>query len=220
MKNDLSTDYFDCPHCGIKNVIYKKESTEHEEVKYDTDSYYRWVHYIVKCTRESCGRLTYFRIKEQEIKPGRGWHEVDSKEVEIQYPSDNSELPDYIPENIRKHYKEAVDACSFGLKSAASVMCRKVVYEICDIQGVEGRDYKEKIHNLGFDKRITDPLLNIKNIGDETVHAKGWDIETIQKAIDALGIIIDMMYTQENRIKAFSKQYTAKNQSRKSESIE
>jgi hypothetical protein len=79
---------------------------------------------------------------------------------------------------------------------------------LCDKKKSVGKDYKEKIKNLGLDKRITDPLLNIKNIGDETVHVKGWDKETIEKAIDVLGIIIDMIYVQEERIKDFTKHYS------------
>lgn len=228
MSNNLSKDYFDCPHCGIKNVTYVKmaEVTEvlHCDMPSDESTPYDksvpWIeyeisHYIVRCNREDCKRLTYFKIKERFMVPGSGWHNLDKKEVEIQYPSEESDLPDYVHESIRKYYKEAVSANNFGLLSSSSVMCRKVIYELCDKQKAKGKDYKEKIKNLGFDKRITDPLLNIKNIGDETVHAKGWDKDTVQKAIDAIGIIIDMIYTQENRIKDFSKHYTKVNKQRK-----
>lgn len=226
MRNDLSKDYFDCPHCGIKNVIYDTQSSNHEQIVHKTGEgrsdwiAYDWAHYIVKCHREGCNRLTYIKVKEKFSMPGRGWDDVSEREVEIQYPSSNSTLPDYIPENIRKHYKEAVNAYNFGLLSSASVMCRKVIYEICDKQKTKGTDYKDRIKKLGFDKRITDPLLNIKNIGDETVHAKSWDKNTIQKAIDALGIIIDMIYTQENRIKDFSSHYSKVNQDRKNSTVE
>lgn len=221
MINDLSKDYFNCPHCGIKNVIYNKQSEHHENIRYEfnENSEAQWIiydiaHYIIKCKRESCERLTYIKVKEQYSIPGSGWRDLEPREVDIQYPSGSSQLPDYVPENIRKFYREAVDALNFGLLSSASVMCRKIIYEICDKQKVGGKDYKEKIKNLGFDKRITDPLLNIKNIGDETVHAKSWDAETIQKAVDILAIIIDMIYTQEERIKDFSKHYSKINKDR------
>jgi hypothetical protein len=177
MQNDLSKDHFNCPHCGVNNVTYEKISSVHEVVAYKTGVgkgdwiEYVWGHYVVKCRREECGRLTYIKVKEQFSEP-------------------------------------------VGLLSSSSVMCRKVIYEICDKQKSDGKDYKEKINNLGFDKRITDPLLNIKNIGDETVHAKSWDKVTIQKAIEALGIIIEMIYTQENRIKEFSKHYSKTKQER------
>ncbi len=221
--NDLSKDYFDCPHCGIKSVAYEKVTSaselEYEQMKENQQSQitYNLMHYIVKCRRAECERLTYIKIKEEFMVPGRGWNNLDEKVIEIQYPSNISQLPDYIPENIKRFYKEAVDGYNFGLLSSASIMCRKVIYEICDKQKTTGGDYKDKITNLGFDKRITDPLLNIKNIGDETVHAKSWDKVTVEKAIDVLGIIIDMIYTQENRIKDFSKHYSIKNQERKIE---
>lgn len=66
----------------------------------------------------------------------------------FQYPSGKAELPDYIPENIRKFYREAVNAYNFGLLNSASIMCRKVIYELCDKQRTTGKDYKEKIKNL------------------------------------------------------------------------
>jgi hypothetical protein len=227
MKNDLSIDSFDCPHCGIKSVMYSVRQEDHEYLAYTQEEMptkfsLDWGHYLVECKRENCQRLTYIKVKTAIQTPGHGWLNLNPREVEIQYPSNNSSLPEYIPENIKKYYKEALEAYNFNLLSSASIMCRKVIYEICDKQKVEGVDYKEKIKNLGFDKRITDPLLNIKNIGDETVHARGWDKITIQKAIDVLGIIIDMIYIQENRIKDFTNHYSQNNQVRKetSEAVE
>jgi hypothetical protein len=222
MKNDLSTDFFDCPYCGIKSVMYSIQKEDHEYLHYTQEEKptrysIDWGHYLIQCKRDNCQRLTYIKVKLAFQGPGLGWQQLNPREVEIQYPSNNSILPDYIPENIKKYYKEAIEAYNFNLLSSASIMCRKVVYEICDKQKVTGSDYKEKIKDLGFDKRITDPLLNIKNIGDETVHAKGWDKITIEKAIDVLGIIIDMIYTQENRIKDFTNHYSQNNQIRKDE---
>jgi hypothetical protein len=217
--NDLSQDYFDCPHCGVKSVIYKNEAQipEYEIVTIEAVPItFEWMHHIVKCTRKGCEKLVYLKVREQFHRPGTIWQELtgEGRIVEIQYPTNNSQLPDYIPEKIRRYYKEAMDAFTFGLLSSASIMCRKVIYEICDKQNSVGDDYKEKIKNLGFDKRITDPLLNIKNIGDDTVHANGWDKNTIEKALNALAIIIDMIYTQENRIKEFSTHYSQVNQQR------
>lgn len=213
----LDKDYFDCPHCGIKNVTYTIEALVEEDwTKFSEDSeYFRWGihHETIRCNRKECGRLTYFQLLNNWNKNGVGYERVGDI-VLFQYPSGKSELPDYVPENIRNFYKEAVDSYNFGLLNSASIMSRKVIYELCDKKGAKGDDYKEKIKNLGFDKRITDPLLNIKNIGDETVHAKGWNKETIEKALDVLGIIIEMVYVQEERIKDFSKEYSQINKDR------
>jgi len=218
MPNDLSTDFFDCPHCKINSVTYSVISETSDYETYESEGRtgrYEIRHYIIRCNRQNCERLTYLKIKTRFNLPGTGWRELHPAIIEIQYPSGSSELPNYVPENIRKYFKEAVEAYSFGLHSAASIMCRKVIYEICDKQKVRGKDYKEKINNLGFDRRITDPLINIKNIGDESVHTKGWDSVTIQKAIDVLAIIIEMIYIQEQRIKDFTKHYTTENKNRK-----
>lgn len=203
-------DYFDCPHCKVKNVTYKILAEVEEDWRFpEEEEFYRWgvSHLIIQCNRKECKRLTYFQILTNWNKKNVGYEKVNDFII-FQYPSGKAELPDYIPENIRKFYREAVDAYNFGLLNSASIMCRKVIYELCDKKRTTGKDYKEKIKNLGLDKRITDPLLNIKNIGDETVHAKGWDKETIEKAIDVLGIIIDMIYIQEERIKDFTKHYS------------
>jgi len=206
----LDKDYFDCPHCKIKNVTYTVLANVKEDWRFAEDEeFYRWgiLHLIIQCNRHECKRLTYFQILTDWNKKDVGYEEVNNLVI-FQYPSGKAELPEYIPENIRKFYREAVDAYNFGLLNSASIMCRKVIYELCDKKKSVGKDYKEKIKNLGLDKRITDPLLNIKNIGDETVHVKGWDKETIEKAIDVLGIIIDMIYVQEERIKDFTKHYS------------
>lgn len=210
-------DYFDCPNCGINNVTYITESLVEEDwVNFPEDSeFLRWgvQHLVVRCARKECRRLTYLQAISNWNKKEVGWERAGNLII-FQYPSGKSELPDYVDENIRKFYKEAVEAYSFGLLNSASVMCRKVIYELCDKKEAKGKNYKEKIKSLGFDKRITDPLLNIKNIGDDTVHAKGWDKDTIEKALVALGIIVDMVYVQEERIKSFSKDYSKKNQER------
>lgn len=206
----LDKDYFDCPHCKIKNVTYEVLADVKEDWPFsEGEEFYRWgvSHLIIQCNREECKRLTYFQILTDWNKKDVGYERVNNFII-FQYPSGKSELPNYIPENIRKFYREAVSAYNFGLLNSASVMCRKVIYELCDKKATTGKNYKEKIKNLGLDKRITDALLNIKNIGDETVHAKGWDKETIEKAIDVLGIIIDMIYIQEERIKNFTKHYS------------
>jgi len=219
----LNDRYFDCPHCKIKrvtyNVIAKVEEglenvQENWDLAEDDEVYqYRTRHLIVQCNQ--CNRLTYFKIV-TGYDGNKGYKGVDNLII-FQYPSGKAELPEYVPENIRKFYQEAVDAYNFGLLNSASIMCRKVIYELCDKKRSTGRDYKEKIKNLGLDKGITDPLLNLKNIGDETVHAKGWGREMIRKAIDTLSIIIDKIYVQEEQIKNFTKNYSKAKSEREQE---
>lgn len=206
---ELDKDYFDCPHCGIKRVSYKTVGSAKEDWKFSDDNeFYRWgvLHTILQCKREECQRMTYVQMLTDWNRRDSGWESVH-RQI-FQYPPTTMDLPDYVPENIRKFYREAVEAYNFGLLNSASIMCRKTIYALCDKKASTGQDYKEKIQNLGLEKRITDPLLNIKSIGDDTVHAKGWDKETVEKAIDVLGIIIDMIYVQEERIKDFTKHYS------------
>jgi hypothetical protein len=73
-----------------------------------------------------------------------GYEEVNNLVI-FQYPSGKAELPEYIPENIRKFYREALDAYNLGLLNSASIMCRKVIYKLCDKKKSVGKDYKEKI---------------------------------------------------------------------------
>jgi uncharacterized protein DUF4145 len=207
-------DYLDCPHCGINNVTFDILANEKEDRSFPEGRVFlRWgvMHYIIQCSRKECNRLTYFQVLKDWDKKDVG-HERGTNSIIFQYPSGKAELPEYIPENIRKYFREAVEAYNYNLLNSASVMCRKVIYELCDKQRATGENYSEKIKDLGLDKRITDPLLNIKNIGDDTVHAKGWDKKTVEKAIDVLGIIIEMIYIQEKRVKDFTKHYSKKKQ--------
>lgn len=213
----LKDNNFDCPHCAIKRVTYTTILDHGEKYvqRIDDNSYFKVRHTVVRCNDGQCNKITYFKTKQfirhypgpMPTPPHSG-----SREIIFQYPIEGTELPEYIPGKIRDYYKEAVETFNYGFKNSASIMCRKTIYELCDRKKVNGKDYREKIKNLGLDKRITDPLLNIKNIGDETVHSEGWDEKTIEKAIGALGIIIEMIYVQEERIKDFSKHYTKTNQ--------
>lgn len=210
---NLTDESFDCPNCGIKNSTYIEESSLREEVRNNETSHF-FNHLIIRCNNVKCNRLTYF-IEEIGHRTDGDTFIKTSPYIHIfGYPSLNNELPEYIPEKIRRYYKEANLSLGFGLINAASAMCRRVIYELCDKLEAKGEDYKEKINNLGFDKRITDPLISIKNIGDETIHANPWDEETVTKALDAAGIIINMAYIQEERIKDFQKHYTKTNQIR------
>lgn len=209
MDFDITKDYFDCPHCGIKKVTYATMAsvTENYDI-YDNGKFIssnEVENFLIRCNRKDCERITYFLILTHLSVPGT---KNEPNEVLMQYPSQDYEIPEYIPKTIRKFFREAIKAYSFGLPNSASAMCRRTIYEICNKQKTQGRDYKQKIINLGLDKRITDPLLNIKSIGDDTLHSEGWDKETIKMAIDTLGIIINMIYIQEERIKDFSKDYS------------
>lgn len=217
----LDETIFDCPHCNTKNTTYtlvsstfERQHSLTEEGKTESIQ-----HKILKCNNPKCGRITYFQLLVGISIPVSGYHNTEPV-ILFQYPSRYYNLPNYIPQKILDYYKEAIQAYDFNLLNSASVMCRKAIYEICDKNSTKGKNYKEKIKSLGLDKRITDPLLNIKTIGDDTVHATGWDAETILKSIEALGIIIDMIYTQEERIKSYSKHFSKKKQENKKQKSE
>lgn len=220
-KLKLQRGRFNCPHCNTKNTTYTLKAKIDDSVRRVTKTGSiegeDFLHVLVKCNDIECGRITYFQILQGSLTSENGYQNIDDL-VYFQYPSRYYELPSYIPQKIANYYREAIQAYDFGLLNSASIMCRKTIYEICDKNKANGRDYKEKIKDLGLDKRITDPLLNIKSIGDDTVHATGWDVETVFKSIEALGIIIDMIYTQEERIKAYSKHFSRKKQEEKNNS--
>lgn len=205
-------DYFDCPHCGIKNVVYKVVGRNHNVLE-NNDTTLDYTHLLVQCTRSECEKTTYFIVNNSYFDPSQG--NFDLNEIAFQYPVDGSDLSKHVPSKIRKMYKEAKDAFGFGLMDSSSMMARKTIYAICDDRGIEGNDYKEKIKNLPLKKEITDPLLNIKYIGDETVHSEGWNKQTVVKALDALGLIIELIYVSEAKIQEFAKHYNKENQSRK-----
>ncbi|MDO8240966.1 MAG: DUF4145 domain-containing protein [Candidatus Moranbacteria bacterium] len=210
---------FNCPHCKTKMVTYKEESCEiHDwsvKKEDDTSDHFRVSHFLLRCN--GCDDITYIKRVSSTIMHYQSRPTENELISLMQYPAERDFLPEYINGNIRKFYLEAVEAYNFGLLNSASAMCRRTIYEICDKKKVAGKDYGEKIKNLGLDKRITDPLLNIKNIGDDSLHATGWNADTVKKAIDALGLIIDLMYVAEEKIKDFSKHYTKENKARKIE---
>ncbi len=92
-------DYFDCPTCGIKNVIYVIESATSEDWSNlsEDSEYYRWgvSHLIVRCTRNDCLRLTYYQLIKDWNKKDVGVQRVNNI-ILFQYPSGKPELPEYV----------------------------------------------------------------------------------------------------------------------------
>lgn len=194
---------FNCPYCEAKKITFDIVSRGKVD-KHVSDKKNLELEHVLVCCR-GCSKTSYFQfLVDTDF---RGNVSIRLAQA-FQYPYDEVELPEYIPENIRRFFKEAVVGFGLGLLNSSSAMCRRTIYEICDKKNVTGKDYKEKIKNLGLDKRITDPLLNIKDIGDDGMHNKCWDSLTIEKAIKALRLIIDYLYIAEEHIKDFSKQYT------------
>ena len=104
----LDKDYFDCPHCKIKNVTYKVLARVKENWHFaENEEFYRW-------------GILHFNYSIYWNKKDVGYEEVNNLVI-FQYPSGKAELPEYIPENIRKFYQEAVDAYNFGLLNSASI---------------------------------------------------------------------------------------------------
>ena len=202
---------FNCPHCGTKLITFHQEGYALDDFRLGRREGLIFQHYLLRCN--GCRRITYIQTQKEMTKEGI----LKEVFVKIQQPYSKEEVSEYIPKSVRKPYEEAIRGFNTGLLDSASGMCRKTIYKILDERGIKGSDYKDKIKNLGLDERITRPLLNIKNIGDESLHAESWDSKTIGKAIEALGIIMDLIYASEQKIKQFANHYSQANQSRNNE---
>lgn len=100
---------------------------------------------IIQCNRHECNRLTYFQMLTDWNKKDVGQEEVNNLVI-FQYPSGKAELPEYIPENIRKFYQEAVDAYNFGLLNSASI---QLLYKINNFQRWLASEAGKKEGGLG-----------------------------------------------------------------------
>lgn len=108
-----------------------------------------------------------------------------------------------VPKKIRDIFDEAQRCRGTGALIGTSACLRKTIYTLCDELSVSGADYKEKINNLPIDQTYQELLRQIKFLGDNVNHETGEQIyskEEIDTAIEALPILIDLLYRDDEII--------------------
>jgi hypothetical protein len=137
------------------------------------------------------------------------WQEVEpTLELLISYPCSKTRFETKeVPQNVRDHFNEAERCRSIGSITGTGACLRKAIYSLCDDKQATGDDYREKITNLPVKNTYKELLKHIKWLGDNTTKP-GLEVYSKQMVDQALGIlpvIIDELYTVDDRIEKATK---------------
>ncbi|PIR68188.1 hypothetical protein COU49_02480 [Candidatus Nomurabacteria bacterium CG10_big_fil_rev_8_21_14_0_10_35_16] len=220
---------FDCHLCDTKKTTFEvlAESKQASLEDYKDKNHYTEVtqlHQVCKCN--SCSQYFYQKIqlpKKQRVLLAGQYPKIleqGTRSVMFVYPFTKVSLPNYIDKYIKQYYKEAVNCLSIEAYDASSVMFRKCVYRICNVEKIPTKrkgktlDSKERIKLLKLPKEINDVLCNVKYIGDDSAHIdqEPYSPTLLRKLQDALRISFRLLYEEKEVLKDFNNKYSQENQ--------
>lgn len=106
-----------------------------------------------------------------------------------------------VPKTVRDAFNEAERCRSVGSITGTGACLRKAVYELCDAQGAEGNDYREKIGNLPVKEEHKELLKQFKWLGDNVTKPgeEKYTPEMVDVSLEVLPSIIDGLYAQAEK---------------------
>ena len=151
---DLDNKTYTCPYCenkqsyslqegNVRNTLagfYSMGSNYFNIKKEDRASFINIYH--IKCCNKGCEKVTVVGFLG---KPENG--EL-GKQIDILPAFTCKSFPDYIPEQIRDDYKEAVSIIDISPKAAATLLRRCLQGMIRDFWGIKGKTLNAEITDL------------------------------------------------------------------------
>lgn len=106
-----------------------------------------------------------------------------------------------VPKQVTDAFNEAERCRAVGSLTGAGGCLRKSIYALCDVRGVTGRDYREKIGNLPVKEIYQELLKQIKWLGDNITKPgeEKYTMEMVDVAFEILPLLIDDIYVKEER---------------------
>lgn len=235
----IDNTVFNCPFCHRGNVSYVITA----KIPFDwNNKKICWV-YIAKCL--SCGKrsmhLSYddfdiFEITIEYKSYYRFYSELKSLDTKIFYsvPTSYFTIDNRIHEEIRELITEAEGCLKSNFLTGASACARKAIYEVTVKEGVEGKDYEEKIKALKpkypqIDTELFDTLAHIQGMTSDKLHEESWgkwDSKTLRFLLEVLKAVLHEMYVlpkekKERSVKVLKlKEELEKNKEKKGKSKE
>lgn len=128
------------------------------------------------------------------------------------YPPERLDFdPSGIPGNVAEALEEAVSCHSIGCHTAAAIMVRKTLEELCADQGAEGKTLKTRLQDLRAKGRVVlpealfDGLDQLRLLGNDAAHLEShvYDEigqEEVKVAIDFTKEVLKAVYQLEGLV--------------------
>lgn len=145
----------------------------------------------------SCEEPVFLKFKIKSINSAAGVIELWDTYQIVEFPKEDFEFK-YIPEPVRKDFKEALDCYSIGAYNGFAAMCRRTIQSSATIIGAKGKDkvLKQLIDLKEMAEIEDEDFEMIKQIildGHDGAHPHLPSI-TIERASILLDLIKDVMY--------------------------
>lgn len=125
-------------------------------------------------------------------------------------PALEKPLPNKLPLNIKKSYREAEFAISHNKPISAAASIRNTIRLIVEKLNISEKNFKSQIKKLPFSKDYIDAFLEMKIIGDHTLHYEEYSINDLKPALNTLYIALKEYYDHLDNIKALHKSVSNK----------
>lgn len=112
-----------------------------------------------------------------------------------------------VPKKVIDAFNETERCRSVGSLTGTASCLRKAVYALCDDRKTVGRNYREKISNLQVKEAYKELLRQIKWLGDNMTKSdeEKYTMKMIDVALEILPVLIDDMYTKDEKTAEASK---------------
>lgn len=197
---------FNCPFCNRRNVAY---SLEHPSA-FDWSPSKKCYIYFIICN--SCGNksmhLSFEQILVSQKSASRYYIFNIEKGAKLDdkffysVPTSFFSLDQRIPKILRELMTEAEGCLKSNFLTGASACARKMVYELANLEGAEGKNYGDRIKSLkvkrsDVEEEYFDTLLTIQQVTSEKVHEEsydGWESKHLRLILSTLTEVLGLMY--------------------------
>jgi len=151
-----------CPCCKRHAVFVQLETSSH-----DTQLGPKRVAGLRRCPNPSC-RCLVFVVYEPNVR------DVD---LLVSYPPERLDFdPSGIPTNIVAAFEEALTCHANGAYTAAAIMVRKALEELCASQGATGNDLFARLTSLSskivVPRALLDAAQELRLLGNDAAHVE------------------------------------------------
>ena len=150
----------------------------------DAETNYKGRNYVLglrQCPNPSCKAVLYFIWDEPLSKPA------------AKYPPERLDfLSTHIPACIARDLEEAITCNSNECFTAAAIMVRKTLEELCNERSIAGDTLKERLRNLGatviLPHELLDGLDDLRLLGDDAADIESEEYNSVRPDEAEVGI--------------------------------
>lgn len=191
-----------CPHCMNLGTFPSLGARLWSYTKKAKNGGYAYFASIRICPNESCSGI---------ILSVTGGTKISGTQNVIIFPPETIDFDaDSIPPNLLLTLKEAIDCHAAGADRAAAMMVRRLLEELCDASGANGKNLHDRLADLKgkitLPQALFDAMGELKALGNDAAHiqAKAFDNIGPEEAADSIELakeILKALYQLDGLVK-------------------